>query len=365
MVKRRRLETPSSADLARIESEFRRETPDRAAAPIAQVAAETADNLEVMSAQQRADQAQLQSKGAQLDAAVEQGLLIQELPLGDIHADAMIRDRTVLDEAELSELRRSIAASGLRLPIEVFELDQPGPGGERFGLLSGYRRLIAFQGLQELTSIDEYATIKALIRPRTAAGAAVAAMVEENEIRSELSQFERGRIAVVSAQSGAFVNTETAVNMLFPTASKSKRSKVRSFALIFEELGDMLVHPEGLSEKRGLRLAMALRHGIEPALREALSGAEPLDANEEWALLEPVLQKSEKGPRDSSKGGRPKADRRPAGWLEEQALQTAGGITIRRGSDKNGYLLHFEGEALTNDMMEGLMLEIRNLLENP
>ena len=89
-----------------------------------------------------------------------------------------------------------------------------------------------------LTGDDRYARIRALIRPRAEADAAFVLMVEENEVREELSHFERGRIAVIAANQGAFANTEDAVNKLFASGSKAKRSKVRSFALIFEELGE-------------------------------------------------------------------------------------------------------------------------------
>ena len=58
MAKRRRLETPSSADLNRIEEEFRSETPDRppglrGIAPIAQIAADSAAQSQAESADAR------------------------------------------------------------------------------------------------------------------------------------------------------------------------------------------------------------------------------------------------------------------------------------------------------------------------
>ena len=183
----------------------------------------------------------------------------------------LIRDRMTMGEEEMLELRKSIAASGLRLPIEVFELEAPGGAGQRYGLLSGYRRMLATRGLLELTGADKYRKIKAIVRPRADAGSAFVSMIEENEVRENLSYFERGRIAVMAANQGAFTNTEDAVNRLFATGSKAKRSKIRSFALIFEELGDMLLFPEGLTERHGLLLASALRQGAEAQLREALS----------------------------------------------------------------------------------------------
>ena len=50
------------------------------------------------------------------------------LPLDAIDPAALIRDRTRSDAAALAELRTSILAHGLRMPIEVFELAEPhGP----------------------------------------------------------------------------------------------------------------------------------------------------------------------------------------------------------------------------------------------
>lgn len=190
-------------------------------------------------------------------------------------------------------------------------------------------------------------------------------MIEENEVHEELSRFERGRIAVIAAQQGAFANTEDAVDKLYATGSKAKRSKIRSFALIFEELGDMLQFPELLTERRGLRLAAALRRGAEADLRARLSQHQPVDAEEEWNLLEPAIADLEAVPTERSRGGRPKnPSAKPRyGWTDDQTLVTSAGITIRRGQDERGHILRFEGRALTSDLMESLMLEIRALPE--
>lgn len=368
MVKRRRLETPSSDELDRIEHQFRSETSDRpmparGIAPIAQIAADSAAQSSSETAATREARARTEVDAARLHAAQAQGLLMVEVPVDQIDEGAMIRDRMTLREDELLELRQSIAAHGLRLPIEVFELERPVEGGPRYGLLSGYRRLLAVQGLRDLTEAPKYDVIRALIRPRTEADAAFVAMIEENEVREELSQFERGRIAVIAANHGAFANTEDAVDKLFATGSKAKRSKVRSFALIFEELGDMLQFPEGLSERRGLRLSAALRRGAEAGLRRALSDHAPVDADEEWAVLEPVIAKIEQGPRDASRGGRPKAKPVGYGWIDSQTIRTSGGVTIRRASDSKGHILRLEGRAVTAELMDSLMLEIQSLLE--
>lgn len=370
MAKRRKLEAPSVDDLNRIEQEFRHETRSAsplaqggATAPIAQIAADVAALSSPISPQDRARQARLEGDAAKLSKAEAEGLLMADLPLNEIDADVMIRDRTDLDEADLLELRHSIAANGVRLPVEVYELAEQRPDGVRYGLISGYRRIVAVRALLGLTDARKYLTIRAIVRPRAEADEAFVAMVEENEVRAELSQFERGRIASISAQQGAFVNVEDAVNRLFATGSKAKRSKVRSFALIFEELGDILSFPEALTEKRGLRLAQTLRAGFETRLREALAQAVPVDSGAEWACLEEVIVAAEEGPRDTQRGGRPKKAQPLSGWQNAETLETSAGVTIRKKRDGQGYLLRFEGKAVDGDLMDSLMSEIQDLLE--
>ena len=55
-------------------------------------------------------------------------------------------------------------------------------------------------------------TIRAILRDPEEMGGTFVAMVEENEVRANLSHFERGRIAVLSSQEGAFVNPEAPVD---------------------------------------------------------------------------------------------------------------------------------------------------------
>ena len=74
MAKRRRLETPSNADLDRIEEQFRSETserltPLRGIAPIAQVAGDSAAAAPTDSAGPRAERARLEADAARLSAA--------------------------------------------------------------------------------------------------------------------------------------------------------------------------------------------------------------------------------------------------------------------------------------------------------
>ena len=365
MAKRRRLETPSADDLSRIEAEFRDETQahrGRGVAPIATVVADSAGQSDPDLPEQRAERARTEADATRYRDARERGLLVVEIPVAEIDEKAMIRDRTVIEEEDQIELRNSIAAGGLRMPVEVFETGQADGQGARYGLLSGYRRLRAGRDLAAMTGGETFTTIRAIVRPQAEADRAYVQMVEENEVRADLSNFERGRIAVIAAMQGAFPDTQAAVNALFASGSKAKRSKVRSFALIFEELGDMLAFPESLTETRGLRLATALRGGAETDLRAALSERVPQDAEEEWAVLEEVIARSDAPVRDPKRGGRPRTAP-VAGWLDDKTIRTSSGFVIRRGEDSRGAILRIEGRHMDRAMMETVMLEIQRLLE--
>lgn len=363
MAKRRSLEVPSSDDLQRLEDEFRRETAlhpalPRGAAPIAQVAAQAAADFDPRPAGARAEAARelatLRSEAEGFRTARDRGLVLLELSVDEIDAEALVRDRMVIDAGELEEMKASIARSGLRLPVEVFARPEGG-----YGLLSGYRRLMAVRALRSLTGDARHDRIKAILRDPGAMGGSFAAMVEENEIRSALSHFERGRIAVIAAQQGAFANTEAAVDALFPVASKAKRSKIRSFALIFEELGDMLHFPELIREKDGLRLAQALRDGAEGPLREALARRSPADAEDEARLIDEALAALTPAQADPRRGGRP---RRAAELREE----LASGFVIEAEQDARGWLIRVGGDRrVDRELVETLMGELRRVLDVP
>lgn len=368
MVKRRRLETPTSDELHRIEQQLRSDPTDRATltraiAPIAQVAAESASQAQTESVDARAARAKIEADAARFLAAREQGLLMVQLPVDQIDEHAIIRDRLALNDEDMQELRHSISANGLRLPIEVFELERHSKDGPRYGLLSGYRRLVATRELLELTEAKKYSTIRSIIRPREDSCGAFVSMIEENEVREELSHFERGRIAVIATNQGAFSTSEEAVERLFASGSKAKRSKIRSFALIFEELGDMLRFPEKLTERRGLQLASALRRGVEGAVRETLSQRQPEDADEEWLLIETVIQSLDACQRERNRGGRPKTKSVRYRWIDDKTLHTSTGVTIKRAVDNDGHILRLEGHQMSASLMDSLMVELQALLE--
>jgi ParB family transcriptional regulator, chromosome partitioning protein len=372
MAKRKRLEAPSAAVLKEIEEGFARETsgsgPLGPMPPIAQVAGEAAAAAPVLSGEDRLRAARDAADAERYRRALDAGLVVQELRVVDIVPAAMSRDRMVVNEEEMGELIASIRAHGLRLPIEVFEMEPTADAkGPKYGLISGWRRLMAVTSLMVETRGEAFSHIKAIVRPRGSAGEAYVAMVEENEIRSNLSQYERGRIAVLAVGQGAFASVEDAVNTLYHAGSKAKRSKIRAFAELHEELGDMLAHADQLSEKQGLRIVGAIRAGLSKHLRAALAAGqiagEERDATAEWAQLEPILLKAEALEKPSNAPGRPRKFPARRGGEGGFPVRLPNGITMTLGKDKRGHCIRLQGALVDDQLADFVMEEMRRLLE--
>lgn len=241
-----------------------------AAAPIAHVAGESA----ALSA--------FEEVAETLRTAREGGRMVLDLPLDHVAADHLVRDRLPAEDEDMAALRASIRLHGQRTPIEVTPLTGPLP----YGLISGWRRLVALRTLHAETGEARFASIRALItRPETA-GAAYVAMVEENEIRLGLSQYERARVVVMAAQRGIFPNEEAALQALFGTSSKAKLSRIRSFIRLYRTLDDVLRFPRAIPERLGLRLVECIDAGDGDHLTAVLAEAAPADSKTEITLLE-------------------------------------------------------------------------------
>lgn len=220
-----------------------------------------------------------------LRRAREEGRMVLELPLDAIAPDHLTRDRLPAEDEDMAALRESIRAHGQRTPIEVTPLTGEEPGALPYGLISGWRRLAALKALQAETGDPAFATVRALVRrPETAAEAYVA-MVEENEIRVGLSQYERARVAARAAERGVFPSEKAALLALFATASRAKRSRIRAFLEIVHALDGALAFPAHLPERLGLQLAERLRAGEGARIRAALEAAAPDAPEAELALL--------------------------------------------------------------------------------
>jgi ParB family transcriptional regulator, chromosome partitioning protein len=251
--------------------------PDFAAsppAPIAQVAGEAA-TLAALD----------EVTGALRDART-QGRLIEALPLAAINATHLVRDRLVQDDDDMDALVASLRARGQQTPIEVTALSDVA-SGPAYGLISGWRRLTALNRLYGETGEDRFATIKALVIAPDSAQDAYLAMVEENEIRADLSLYERARIALRAAREGVFPTPRHAVLALFGSVSRAKRSKIGTFVTLVEALEYVLMHPTAIPEKLGLKLSAALAADDDLArkITDRLTAESPQSAAEELRIL--------------------------------------------------------------------------------
>lgn len=234
-----------------------------------------------------AAQSALEEVAGELRQAKAEGRMVTKLPLEAVDAAHLVRDRMVVEAEDMAVLTDSLRARGQQTPIEVIDLGQG-----RYGLISGWRRLMALRALQAQTGEARFGLVQALIRAPKDASEAYCAMVEENEIRADLSFYERANMAVQAAAQGVYSDPKTAIQTLFSAARAPKRSKIVAFSRLVEALGDILRFPTRLPEKLGLALVRMLDQ--DPAalarLRAALEAAEVADWEAERAVLERSLK---------------------------------------------------------------------------
>ena len=269
MAKRKRLAPAQSLERARDPNERAPETKSMGAlspqtgAPIASVAGDASTR------------AALDELSETLRRARAEGRMIIDLPLEQIIEDHLVRDRIAVDDEDMEALRASLKARGQQTPIEVVDL-----GATRFGLISGWRRLQALRAIGA-------ESVKAIITPPREAPDAYVAMIEENEVRVGLSYFERARIVVKAVQTGVFETEKKALQALFASASRTKRSKIKSFIPVADRLGAALSFPTQMGERMGLQLSKALSDDpdAERRILAALDAQDCPDAEAEQAVL--------------------------------------------------------------------------------
>lgn len=268
MAKRKRLDLPTEALTAVLETKSA--LPGMSRMPIADLAGNTAAH------------AALEEVTQAMISAEAEGRIARRLPIDRVEATHLNRDRMVLDPEEMATLKASLEARGQQTPIEVLSLSSG-----RFGLISGLRRLRA---LREMGQTEVLAFVR---RPESAAASYVA-MVEENEIRADLSFYERANIAVQAVGAGVYPDARVAVKALFAHVAPAKRSKILRFVLLREALGRNLLFPAAIPEKLGLALAAAIEadRGIATRINDTLRKTPPADAVAERLVLERGLKGS-------------------------------------------------------------------------
>ena len=214
-----------------------------------------------------------------------QGRMVLEIPLSEIAPDHLARDRIAAGAEDMDSLVASIRSHGQRTPIEVAALPDP-IGAVKYGLISGWRRLAALEHLSK-EDPDRFGVVLALLRDPKDSADAYVAMVEENEIRVGLSYYERARVAVQAVERGVFEAEKQALLTLFATASRAKRSRIRTFTRLYHALDDVLRFPAAIPERLGLALADCLKADVsrEPDLRADMKSLKAASPEEEVAAL--------------------------------------------------------------------------------
>jgi ParB family transcriptional regulator, chromosome partitioning protein len=282
MAKRKRLTPAQPGFLGGVaEGERAPETksmPVGMSAPIAQVAGEASATAALAEVSQA------------LATARAEGRMLELLDLDVIDERHLVRDRLEQNEEEMESLVESLRARGQQMPVEVVALPE-ATGGRTHGLISGWRRLSALKRLYKETSDPKFAKVRAMvITPETAQDAYVA-MVEENEIRVNLSHYERARIAVRAMKEQVYPTQRAALQGLFANATRSKRSKIGTFMMLVDAFDATLWYPSAISEKLGLALAreMVRDPGFGDALKERLKETPRDSAAAEMRIIDQAL----------------------------------------------------------------------------
>ena len=267
------------------------------------------------------------------------------LPTAQIDAEALPRDRTRVAPEPLADLTHSIAMTGLRMPVEVSAPTTPrGPYHD--GLISGYRRLTVARALC-------MPTIPAIVLKVTSIPQAMALMVAENEVRADLSPWEKARVLVAARDEGLFDTIEAAIDALPPLSPPVTRSRLRANATVVEALAGLLTTPESDSYRHLARLANALRAGFHDVIRTALAEHPDRSAEAQWSRLALTLDEADQTLREPDPVVRPGRPRR--------LLSPRDGLTVRRERTPNGWTLHFTGREAQGMMMDTVLDEIERM----
>ena len=263
-----------------------------------------------------------------LESARTEGRLVQKIPLADIKANHLVRDRMVTDADDMQALMTSLRERGQQTPIEVVNLEANEDGNPQYGLVSGWRRLKALRTLAD-SGGSAMVALARVITPHTEAEAYVA-MVEENEIRSNLSYYERAHVVARAVEAGVYEGRKAALNGLFGNVSRAKRSKIKSFVDLVKALDTHLTFPAAIGERLGLQLSKALAEGKKQALIEALDSIFDTPEAEQAALREALSAPSpaaRQAAAEAARNPRP-APKKPPRWRGVDIVQEGPGYRL-------------------------------------
>lgn len=271
------------------------------------MAAAISENAEALAARQEAER----RIRAENDALAHEhvrlkklGLITDLIAVAEVRTAKLTRDRSTVRDDEIDELKDSIRAVGLSNPIRVEQVD------DGYELVQGFRRLTAFRELLEETGDARYARIPATLVPRgRALEELYRKMVDENLIRRDVSFGEMASLAIAYAgdpDTRASGVTE-AVEILYASANRQKRSYIRNFGRMLVRMDGAILHVPSIPRALGLDLYKHLEAypATASVLRARLVAHEGRTAEDEMEIIRAFLR--EKPPAVPAGTAKPKA----------------------------------------------------------
>ena len=270
-------------DEASVTDDVPAETPAARRGPMA---AAITENAEALTARQEAEAAIRAENDALAHEHVrlkKAGLITDLIPLDLIKTDKLTRDRAEGRDAEIDELKTSIRDIGLSNPILIEAV------GDTYELIQGYRRLTAFRELFEETGEDRFARIPAGINAK---GEDILRlyrrMVDENLVRRGVTFGEMAQLALQYRNQDPNVQSyDQAVEVLYASSSRQKRSYIKRFVKLLVAADGALVHVPAVSRSLGLAVVKRLEedaHGVG-LFRRMLRAEEGRSEEEEMTFL--------------------------------------------------------------------------------
>ncbi len=269
-------------------------TPETRRGPMATAITENADALAARQSAEAAIRAENDALAHEHVRLKKAGLITDLIPLDQIKAEKLTRDRVTGRDDEIDDLKTSIRDVGLSNPIRVEKLEQG------YELIQGYRRLTAYRELFDETGDSAYAAIPAGIN---ASGEHIQQlyrrMVDENLVRRGVSFGEMAQLVIAYRNEDPTVeSSDRAVEVLFASSGRQRRSYIKSFVRLIQQIGENLEHLEALPRAQGLNLLKRIEE--DPSQCEALqqilanhagrSAAQEHNVLQEFLRLKPALK---------------------------------------------------------------------------
>ncbi len=281
---------------------------DRSVGPMGAAVREAAESLQETTEAKVEQRRQNAEDAKKFRAAEAEGRVLVTVPLAEVSTSDLPRDRLELDAVaasdEMEELKSSIRERGQKEPIELY---RDAAGGLQ--LKKGWRRFTALSQLWAETQDDKFATV--IARLEAGEGDRIGRyvdMVEENVVRENLTFAEMAQVAITAARDEGVEGDEAdaMVQRLYGSLHKTKRSYVRAFVYLLEELGDALKWPKSVSRNLGVDVSRGLRAGQgADELKAELQGC--FEETEQARVLSEYVARLDKSAPGKAKARAPKA----------------------------------------------------------